>query len=83
MIVLTIKSYFFSKVNNYNLGQKLYISSFFLLFYKKIIKIVDAMLVRRMFKVIQICQREKAQFVLSFWYKMKKLISQWLMHYIT
>ena len=43
VIVLAIKSFFFSRANNYSLGQKLHISHFFFFFYEKMIRVVCAM----------------------------------------
>lgn len=44
LIILVIKSFFFFGANNYNFGKKPHISHFFLLFYRKIIKVVYIML---------------------------------------
>ena len=44
MIVLAIKSFFFSRVDSYSLGQKPHTSHFFLLFCKEMIRVLCAML---------------------------------------
>ena len=43
MIVLVIKSFFFSRADSYSLGRKSHTSHFFLLFYEKMIRVVCAM----------------------------------------
>ena len=43
MIVLAIKSCFFSEADSYNLGQKPHTCHFFLLFYGKMIRVICAM----------------------------------------
>ena len=43
MTVLVIKSFFFSGADSYNLRQKLHTSHFFLLFCRKMIRVICAM----------------------------------------
>lgn len=44
MIVFVIKLFFFSLANSYSLGQKFYISHFFLFFYREMIRVLYTML---------------------------------------
>ncbi len=56
MIILAIKSFFFSRVDSYSLRRKPYTSHFFLLFCRKIIRIIYAILVIAI-KDLEICLR--------------------------
>ncbi len=44
MIIHAIKTWFFDRVNSYNLGRKLYTSSFFPPFCREIIRVICAIL---------------------------------------
>lgn len=88
MIILVIKSYFFSKIDSYNLGQKPHTYYFFLHFCKEMIKVICSILTV-IIKDLELClsnsnlPMRKSAIWFKFLAQKEETSKQWLVYYIT